>query len=126
MMIVVMMMVMIKSRRRKTHSALQQQQQQNCSNETLQMMTNSTHKTTREGERENEHPFLGKVVQAKLGKQNTAIQKIHVLGLLACWPTISLLCTSLHCTPIPCAKTSTLPLQIFANTQRETRRRRKP
>jgi type III secretory pathway component EscR len=120
MMIVVMMMVMIKSRRRKAHSALQQQQQ-DCSNETLQMMTNSIHKTTRERER----TFLGKVVQAKLGKQNTAIQKKHVLGLLACWPTISLLCTSLHCTPIPSAKTSTLPLQIFAHTQRETCRRRK-
>jgi hypothetical protein len=49
MMIVVMMMVMIKSRRRKAHSALQQQ---DCGNETLQMMTNSIHKTTRERERE--------------------------------------------------------------------------
>jgi hypothetical protein len=86
----------------------------------------NTQNNERERERENEYPFLGKVVQAKLGKQNTAIQKKHVLGLLACWPTISLLCTSLHCTPIPCAKTSTLPVQIFANTQRETRRRRKP
>jgi len=96
MMIVVMMMVMIKSRRRKAHSALQQQQQQqDCSNETLQMMTNSIHKTTREREREN---FLRKSCSSKTWETkhcNTEKTRVGIACLLANHIT-ALYFTALH------------------------------